>query len=444
MNPSTAVTTRPAPSPEQRRQNRRALLGAGVGNALEWYDWNVYASFTVFLASQLFNNADPTSAILSVLAIFAVGFVARPFGGLVFGWIADRRGRKFSMVLAVGLASLGSLLIAVAPTFETAGILASVILLSARLIQGLAHGGELPSAQTYLSEAAPRHKRGLWSSLIYISGTCGILFGQLLGAVLTSTLSEEAMNSYGWRIPFLVGAVLGLFAFYIRRRMAESEIYEQTASEGKTRERLWPQLVKYRRSALQVVGMTLGITVAYYVWAVSAASYAATHLGIDPQEALWSGVVGSLVFIVALPLWGALSDKIGRRPVLLVGTVGTGLLFLPMTSLMRDGTWFVLSLGIMLIFLAAFLSISPAVYSEIFPTSVRTIGVGVPYALCVALFGGTAPYLQTWMATTSGGQNLFPIYTVVLLAVSTLAVLTLPETRARDLGVEPSSRSREL
>jgi len=427
-------TLAPTPSANERTQRRRTLIGTGIGNALEWYDWNVYAAFTVFLAAQLFDNSDPASAVLSTLAIFAVGFVARPFGGFLFGWIADRKGRKFSLMLAVSLASAGSLLIALTPTFGTVGVLSSVMLVVARLIQGLAHGGELPSAQTYLSEMAPRKKRGLWSSWIYISGTCGVLLGLLLAAVLNATLSADLMASFGWRIPFFVGALLGLYALYMRSGMEESEVFETAVGERPAREPIWPQMFRHRRAALQVVGLTLGITVAYYTWAVSAPIYATTTLGIDRGQALWAGVIGSLTFMVALPLWGALSDRIGRKPVLLVGTLGTALLYLPMSYLVKDSMWqLAIAICVMLICLAAFLSIGPAVYAELFPTSVRTTGVGVPYSICIALFGGTAPYLQTWMGATFPDASPFPFYAVALLVISGLTVLKLPETKARDL-----------
>lgn len=422
-------------SAEERRGQRRTLAGTGIGNALEWYDWNVYAAFAVFIAAQLFDSADPASAILSTLAIFAVGFLARPFGGFVFGWIADHKGRKFALMLAVGLASLGSLMIAVTPTYETAGVLSSVMLLVARIIQGLAHGGEMPSAQTYLAEAAPPKKRGLWSSWIYITGTAGVLFGQLLGAGLIAVLSDEAMSSFGWRIPFALGAVLGLYGLYMRRGMDESEIFEKVTGENKSRERILPQLLKHRKPALQVIGMTMGLTIAYYVWAINVPTYAATQLGMDRGLALLASAIGSLVFIAVLPLWGALSDRVGRKRVLLTGSLGTALLYYPMTLLLGNSiVQLVFVVSIMLIFLAAFWSVAPVVYAEIFPTAVRTTGAGVPYAITIALFGGTAPYLQAWTANAFTGVDPFPIYVIVLLLLSSLVISTLPETKAKDLN----------
>lgn len=428
------MTTTVNPQRSARTAMRKTIVGTGIGNAVEWYDWAIYATFTPFIASQLFSKADPASAVLSTLAIFAVGFVARPFGGFLFGWIGDRVGRKTSMTLAVGLASLGSLMIGVAPTFASIGAWASLMLLVARLVQGLAHGGELPSSQTYLSEMAPKEKRGFWATLIYTSGTVGILFGTLLGAVLNMALSTEAMNAWGWRIPFLIGAALGLYALIMRSRLHETEAFESESGQAK-RAPIWPQIVRHRKQALQVIGLTVGLTVIYYIWGVVAPSYATTALKIDRGEALWAGVVGNIVFIAALPVWGRLSDRIGRKKVLWSGAIGSALMHFPMTWLLKDSAWqLAVSMSVMLIFIAASAAIVPAVYAELFPTSIRTVGVGVPYSICVALFGGTAPYLQQWLGTTLHMPDLFNVYAVLLLVVSAAFVFTIPETKGKDLA----------
>ena len=428
------MTTTVNPQRSARTAMRKTIVGTGIGNAVEWYDWAIYATFTPFIASQLFSKADPASAVLSTLAIFAVGFVARPFGGFVFGWIGDRVGRKASMTLAVGLASLGSLMIGIAPTFAAVGAWASLMLLVARLVQGLAHGGELPSSQTYLSEMAPKEHRGFWATLIYTSGTVGILFGTLLGAVLNMALSTEVMNAWGWRIPFLIGAAMGLYALIMRARLHETDVFEgETVTEK--RAPIWPQIVQHRKQALQVIGLTVGLTVIYYIWGVVAPSYATTALKIDRGEALWAGVIGNIVFIAALPFWGKLSDKIGRKKVLWSGAIGSAVMHFPMTWLLKDSAWqLAVGMSVMLIFIAASAAIVPAVYAELFPTSIRTVGVGVPYSICVALFGGTAPYLQQWLGTTLRMPDLFNVYAVVLLAVSAAFVFTLPETKGKDLA----------
>lgn len=427
--PSGTVPEESAP----RLGMARTLVGTGIGNAVEWYDWAVYATFTPFLAGALFSKADKTSAVLATLAIFAVGFVARPFGGFLFGWIGDRIGRKSSMTLAVGLASAGSLLIAIAPGYAQVGALASATLLVARLLQGLAHGGELPSSQTYLSEMAPKEKRGLWATLIYASGTVGILFGTLLGATMTLVLPKADMQAWGWRVPFAVGAALGLYALYMRSRMHESDVFTGEDTKAK-RAPIWPQIVRHRKQALQVIGLTVGLTVVYYIWGVVAPSHAATDLGMDRGAALWASVIGNIIFIAALPFWGRLSDRIGRKKVLLASAIGAAVMHFPMTWLLKDQPWeLAVSMSVMLIFIAGSAAIVPAVYAELFPTSIRTVGVGVPYSICVAVFGGTAPYLQSWLGSMNLGV-LFSVYAVVLLLISAVFILTIPETVGKDLN----------
>lgn len=428
--PATTAHARPAPS------RTKTLLGTGVGNALEWYDWNVYATFATYIAAQLFSRADPASAFLSTLAIFAVGFVARPFGGYVFGWLADRIGRKHSLMVAVMLASGGSLLIAVAPTYDAVGVWASVILLVARLLQGLAHGGELPSAQTYLAEEAPRERRGFWASSIYVSGTVGLLIGMFLGLILETTLSDAQMDAWGWRVPFALGAVLGLFALWMRTRLEESAIFEEeVGGEGAPRENVLAGVWRHKRQALQVIGMTMGLTITYYVWSVSTPAYAIKVLKFDKTDAFWASIIGNTVFILALPVWGLVSDRIGRKIPILVALLGSAVLYIPMTSVIGHSmVTLALAISVMLILLAGYLAIAPAVYAEMFPTDVRATGVGVPYAICIALFGGTAPYVQNWLAGAVQWRWAFATYAIVALLISAATVLTLPETRAKDLS----------
>lgn len=432
MNTTTAQSPAATGS---RSETRRILVGVGTGNAVEWFDWAIYATFASFIAQTLFSKQDQMSAFLATLAIFAVGFVARPFGGFLFGMIGDRMGRKKAMVLAIMLASIGSLLIAVTPSYESIGAGASIMLLVARLIQGLAHGGEMPSAQTYLAEMAPAEHRGFWSTLIYFSGTIGIVCGTLMGVLLTSMLSAEQMTSFGWRIPFLVGALLGLYSLVLRNGFHETEHFDQEQETGGPS--IWAQMLQHWRKALQVIGMTVGFSVSFYVWAVSTPAYAIKALGMDATAALWAGVVANFVFIAVVPFWGKLSDRIGRRPVFLIACVGTALGHFPMSEMMGQSSFMLgMAMSIQLIFIAAALSILPAMYAEMFPTAIRTTGVAVPYSIAVALFGGTAAYLQAGLGQWFGaptGTLMFSIYTIVLLAVSALTVWRLPETKGLDL-----------
>nr|WP_253865891.1 MFS transporter [Prauserella halophila] len=407
---------------------------------MEWFDWTVYATFASFFAGQFFDNEDSVSALLSTLAVFAVGFAARPLGGFVFGWIADRKGRQVSMALCLALAAGGSLVIGLSPTYEQIGLGASALLLLARLGQGLAHGGELPAAQTYISEVAPRKRRGLWSSLIYFSGTCGVLAGTLLGALLSGVLTQEQMYSYGWRVPFLLGGVFGLYSLYVRLRMRETEVFLAESTENteegaaKDKGRMWATIKQHPKLLLQVIGLTVGATVLYYVWAISAPSYAISVHGVDPTSALWAGVGAQILFLISLPLWGMLSDRIGRKPVLFIASGGLLVTSVPLDALLGDQAWqLFLAMSIALLLMGGFSSIAPAVYAEIFPTRIRAVGLGLPYAIAVAAFGGTAPYLQTLFADL-GNPSLFLFYAMGLMVISILVLFTLPETRATDLN----------
>lgn len=431
-----------------RRHVGRTLFGICVGHALEWYDWGIYTIFVPFFAGQFFPGDAAGSAVLSGLAVFAVGFVARPLGGLLVGRLADRVGRRPMMSLTVGGMAAASLLIGVAPTYATAGVGASLILLSCRVLQGLATGGELPSAQTYLSEQAPARRRGLWSSLIYIASVGGNAVGVLLGLVLSLTLSHEDMLAYGWRIPFVVGGVLGVVALWVRRSLTESAAFVKEQEQEREREEegeqrgerptreqpFWADLVRHRRAALQVVGMSVGPTVVYYAWVIAAPAYAITERHLDSTAALLAGVLSSLVLIAVLPLWGALSDRVGRRPVMLISHLGTAATLFPLQALdLGNAVQLGLAMSLAMVFIGAGVSILPAAYAEMFPTRIRTAGLAVPYSVAVAAFGGTAPYLQTWVGQMFG-PAFFTGYVVLLLLVSAVTVLTLGEGRGTDLS----------
>ena len=415
----------------------RGALGIGAGNVLEGFDWGIYALFSPFFASQVFAGQDATADLLKTLAIFAVGFLARPVGGFAFGWLADRAGRRPTMALTIGLAGLGCLVIGLCPTHTQVGALAPVILLLARLLQGLAHGGELPTAQTYLTELAPRERRGLWSSLSYVSGSVGALGGTASGAVLASTLSTAQMDAWGWRLPFLLGALFGFYGLVMRIRLPESETFRVTTPA----DREVPIGRRFRSvpgAMARVIGLTVGITVVYYTWASNTAAYAISTRHIAPGPALWAVTGSLLVFMLALPAWGALSDRIGRRPALLLAGVPLTLLLVPLDRMVGHSAWALFAAAsIALGLLASSLSVGIAVYAELFPTGIRAAGLGVPYSIAVAVFGGTAPYLQTFFGH-AGHPGLFNGYSIVAMLVSLVTVALMPETRAADLSAVPS------
>lgn len=423
-------------NPPPRQSSLKTLVGTGVGNAVEWFDWNVYATFAVYFSTQLFDSENPQSAFLQTMAVFAVGFVARPFGSFVFGWIGDRIGRKQSLTLAVLAASLGSLIIALCPTYEQMGWVASALLVFARLVQGLAHGGEMPSAQTYLAEHAPRERRGLFASSIYISGTIGLLAGLGLGLLLQALLTPEEMNVWGWRVPFALGAVLGLIALWIRSSMSESEVFEEHKTQTRAleipQEHVFVSVMKNWRTGLRVIFMTAGLTVSYYIWSVTMASVAQTSFGFDAQDAFGASLIGNVFLIIVLPFWGWLSDIWGRRPTMIVGLAGSALLYIPMVNLMSGGQFWQLTVAICVQvgLLAGFLSHAPATYAEMFPTGQRTSGFGIYYAIAIAAFGGTAGYVFTWVNNPVG----FALYLIPLLVIAVVVIWFMPETKGKDLS----------
>ncbi|MFH5879368.1 MFS transporter [Arthrobacter sp. NA-172] len=321
--------------------------------------------------------------------------------------MGDRMGRKNSMMLSISLASLGSLIISVSPGYATIGGWASFVLVGTRLLQGLAHGGEFPTAQTYIAEVVPAPSRGFWSSTIYVSATAGIVFATVLGAILSSFINAEAMASFGWRVPFAVGAVLGIYTLIMRRRMSESEAFEENKTKEATlKTSLWTSVAQHWREALQVIGLTLGLTIAFYTWNVSAPSMAINAHKLNLSEALWAGTVANLLFLFFLPFWGWVSDKIGRKPVLAIGFLGAAAAHFPAISLIDNtGLHLVVGMTIVTFFIAAVASIIPAVFAEIFPTAIRNVGVAVPYSICVAAFGGTAAFIQAGLNQAMGAAS---------------------------------------
>jgi len=413
------------------RRSLRTIVGTGIGNAVEWYDWNVYVVFAPFFAQQFFDPAHPVSAMLSTLAIFAVGFVVRPLGGVLFGWLADRHGRRPSMLLAISLASAGSLLIGVSPTYAGVGVVASSLLLLARLLQGLAHGGEIASSHTYIAEMAPPRRRGLWSSTIYVSGLSAILVATVLGAGLTTTLTTAQMTEWGWRIPFVVGGVLGLIAILLRRGLDETQAFVKTPRPAR------PSILRgmwtYRAALARVFGLTLGGTVFFYTWAVAAPAYAISVGGMNPTAALWAGVAATALGIVLLPVAGHLSDRFGRRPSFVVFALGGAAVTFPLNRLIQDEAWQLLvAMSIAMVLIAIGAAIVPAALTEMFPTQLRASGFAVPYSLAVALTGGTAPYLQAWLSSRGHG-DVFLGYSVALLVLVAVVAAFMPETKGKSL-----------
>ncbi|MCF3145051.1 MFS transporter [Streptomyces platensis] len=412
----------------------RQLAAASIGNAVEWYDWYAYSFLAVYFAEQVFPKGAGNSLVplLSTFAVFAVGFFMRPVGGLLMGAIADRHGRRTALTLTILLMGGGSLLVALTPTYTATGILAPLVLVLARLVQGLSVGGEFAASTTFLVESAGPGRRGLFSSFQYVSTTAGQLLASATAALLAALLTEQQMGQWGWRVAFLIGALLSLLGLWIRRGAQETlpQAVEQRAAD---RPGLFEALRRHPRQSLLICGITAGGTIAYYTWTTYLPTYAQVNAGFDKGEALTVGTLSLIFFALLQPLGGLLSDRVGRKPLLLGFSLGFAVLAVPLLHLVTDS--FVSLLLVQcagMVLLTGYTSVAAAVNAEVFPARVRAAGIGFPYSLTVALFGGTAPYVGTWFKQ-AGHAGLFPWYVAALCLVSFLVYLTLPETARQEL-----------
>ncbi|HUR09572.1 MAG TPA: MFS transporter [Nonomuraea sp.] len=412
----------------------KAVIGGSIGNLVEWYDWFVYSSFAVYFAASFFPEGNSTAQLLNTAGIFAVGFFMRPIGGWLLGKYADTKGRKAALTMTVTLMSLSALLIAIAPTYASVGYFGAVVLLIARLLQGISVGGEYAASATYLTEATPAGKRGFASSFQYVSMTAGQLVGLGLQIILQNTMTKEALNSYGWRIPFVVGALGAAVVFYLRRNLLETEAYdeeEQDKKVDKSERGTIKALLAHKKEALLVIALTMGGTVAYYTYTTYLTKYLVNTAHLPKETASLVSFSALFIFMLIQPLAGGLSDRIGRRPLLITFGIGSMLGTVPlMTGLSTVSGFvgaFVLSL-IGLIIITGYTSINAVVKAELFPTHIRALGVALPYAIANALFGGTAEYVALWFKQ-AGIESGFYWYVSALAAVSLVVYLTMRETR---------------
>jgi MHS family alpha-ketoglutarate permease-like MFS transporter len=428
---STTHLTTEAPV---HRLPARTLVAASIGNAIEWYDWTIYATFSIFFATQIFPKENAALALISTLATYALAFFFRPLGGFLLGRFADVRGRRTAMILTIALMAGGSFIIAILPTFSAVGWLAPVLLLLARVGQGMSLGGEVSNASTYLGEIAPPRKRGRYSSFFYISTGSAVLLASLLGALLTGVLTKAELAAYGWRIPFLIGGVLGIVGLWLRRAMPETEQYEENKAKAKQlRHPLLTTLREHPKAVGQLVGFTLLGTLSYYTFFSAITPFATSARHAVPNQVFWALSVATAIFVLLQYPMGMLSDRVGHKPQLLVWSAGTALLIVPLSALIGPGFWnmlvvFTVGLGLY----TAMSSIAPAIMSELFPTELRGLGIGAWYNLTVATFGGTAP-LVIQALSGAGLSAVFFWYVAAGATIAFLVILTLPETRGQVL-----------
>jgi MHS family alpha-ketoglutarate permease-like MFS transporter len=417
------------------REHWKKIWVGSAGNMVEWFDWFVYASFATYFASAFFPSGNPTAQLMNTAGIFAVGFFMRPVGGWLLGRVGDRKGRKAALTLTVTLMSVSAVLIAAAPTYAVAGYGGAVVLLVARLLQGLSVGGEYAASATYLTEATDPRKRGFASSFQYVSMTVGQIIGLALQILLQHTMSDQALHSWGWRLPFVVGALGAAVVFYLRRSMLESEVYEEDpqarAADRGTLRALW----RYRREALLVIALTMGGTLAYYTYTTYLTKYLSNTAGLSKDTATLVSFFALTIFAAIQPAAGALSDRIGRRPMLIGFGVCATLLTVPLMTLLQHARSFWPAFGLALfalVMITPYTALSAVVKAELFPTAVRALGVALPYAIANSLFGGTAEFVALWFKD-AGHESGFYWYVAGCAAVSLAVYALMRETRDVDL-----------
>ncbi|RYE22132.1 MAG: MFS transporter [Sphingobacteriales bacterium] len=422
----------PHPIRHTTAERLKSIVGGSLGNLVEWYDWYVYSAFSLYFAGSFFPKSDETAQLLNTAGIFALGFLMRPIGGWLMGTYADRKGRKMALTFSVLLMSLGSLIIAIIPSYDQIGVLAPALLVLARILQGLSVGGEYGTSATYLSEMATKKHRGFYSSFQYVT----LIMGQLLALGILVLLqrvflTEQQLHDWGWRIPFAVGAFLAVITMYLRRSLQESASFTKNDKKDKSMQGTLRALAKHPRAVLTVIGLTLGGTVAFYTFTTYMQKFLVNTSGFSKSSATLVTTLTLVVFMLIQPLFGLLSDKIGRKPLLIAfGILGT-LITIPVLTQLSTTTdpYIAFSLIMLaLVVVSNYTSINAVVKAELFPAHVRALGVGFPYAIAVSIFGGTAEYIALWFKG-AGHAEWFYYYVTACIVVSLVIYATMSDTR---------------
>ncbi|MCQ8228746.1 MULTISPECIES: MFS family transporter [Pantoea] len=402
-----------------------AIVGASSGNLVEWFDFYVYSFFSLYFAHVFFPSGDTTTQLLQTAGVFAAGFLMRPIGGWLFGYIADRHGRKASMLISVCMMCLGSLVIACLPGYGEIGLAAPVILLLARMFQGLSVGGEYGTSATYMSEVALEGRKGFYASFQYVTLIGGQLLAVLTVVVLQQILSDEELRSWGWRIPFFLGAALAIVALWLRRSLNETS--EKKHREHRDAGSITGLLRNHPRAFLMVLGFTAGGSLSFYTFTTYMQKYLVNTAGMDARSAsgLMTGCL--LVFMLIQPIVGALSDKIGRRASMMIFGAGAAICTVPILMLLQNvqSSWLAFALIMLALIITSFYTaISGILKAEMFPPEVRALGVGLSYAVANAIFGGSAEYVAL-LLKREGIETSFFWYVSAMGALAFLVSLML-------------------
>ncbi|MBL6455984.1 MFS transporter [Belnapia sp. T6] len=420
--------TAPPDSVLDRRRRIFAIIGGSSGNLVEWYDFYVYSFCSLYFAAEFFPSGDRTSQLLAAAGVFAAGFLVRPIGGWIFGRLADRRGRRFSMMASVLLMCGGSLMIALLPTHASVGLLAPVLLTVARLAQGLSVGGEYGTSATYMSEVAEPGHRGFYASFQYVTLIGGQLLAVLVIVILEALLTNEQMRAWGWRIPFIIGAAAAVIALFLRRALHETQSAKasQRPEAGSLR-----ALLRHPKPLLLVLGLTAGGSLSFYVFTTFMQKYLVNTVHFEARTVSATMAWVLLAFMVVQPLFGAIADRVGRRTMLLAfGGLGALMTVPLLTAIGHASSPLMAGLLVLagLAVVSCYTSISGLVKAELFPAEVRALGVGLPYAVANALFGGTAEYVGLWFKSV-GAESGFFWYVTGFFALALVTAWFMPETR---------------
>jgi MHS family proline/betaine transporter-like MFS transporter len=423
-----------APKPTQ-------VTAAVIGNALEWYDFIVFGFFAVIISKLFFPTDSQYASLLLTTATFGVGFFMRPVGGILLGIYADRQGRKAALLLVVGLMTVAIALIGFAPTYAAIGIAAPMIIVLARLLQGFSAGGEFASATSFLIESAPADRRGYYGSWQMVGQGLAILAGSLLGAFLTRSFTPEALNSWGWRIPFLLGLVIGPLGLFIRRHLEETSVFLATNQKAERRPSLGSAVALHTKETLVCMGIVVAGTISFYIILLYMPTFARTQLHLPLDQAFFAQAVSLVCTVVLTPISGIVSDRIGRKPVV----IGAMILYLVLTYplfVWMNANPSLTSLMITQIALCSVVGIFfgpiSTVVAEQFPTHIRSTGLGLSYNVAVMVFGGFAPFFVTWLIAATGSPAAPAFYVMFGAAVGLLAALFLKE-RAGEADIATSS-----
>jgi MHS family proline/betaine transporter-like MFS transporter len=432
----TAVVAKPARD-TLANGGRAAIIAGVIGNVLEWYDFAVYGFFVPVISRLFFPASSPLTSLLLTFSVFGVGFAMRPIGSVIFGVYGDRHGRRKALSAVVGLMALATLAVGLLPTYNQAGLLAPILLVLARLLQGLSSGGEWGGAAAYLVEFAPARKRGFIGSWQQASVGCGFLLGALSAALLNSALSPEALMSWGWRLPFLAGILLGVVGAYMRLRLNDTPKFTALEHQDKIAAApLREAFTTYRKATLIAFGLTLHNAVAYYVVLVYMTTYLTTVIKMQRSVVLWIGTICLAIFVILVPFMGKLSDRVGRRPMFIFSAVGYLILAYPLFMMASTGSVALAFLAelVFVVLLSVYAGAGPALYAELFPTRVRYTALSVGYNIPVAIFGGFAPFIATGLIGLTGSIVSPALYVMLAAGVTAITMFWVKETAFDELA----------